>query len=52
MCAIGIIQGKIVVTTMDKVDLEMDKKNRRPKTQWWSDIKEIQKVYGLIYETK
>jgi 6-phosphofructokinase 1 len=48
--AIGVVKGSITFTPLDQVEAQMDFKNRRPKEpQWWMNIRDIQKIYGLTY---
>jgi 6-phosphofructokinase len=46
---IGMVSGVVKVTGIKEMADEMDKVHRRPKTQWWRGLQEVQNVYGLIY---
>jgi hypothetical protein len=36
--AIGLVDGKMTFTPFQELVKNMDKKNRRPKVQWWEKL--------------
>jgi hypothetical protein len=46
---IGLVNGKLTFTPLSAVEKEMDHKHRRPETQWWWNLRDVQQVYPNIY---